>query len=137
MFQRRHLGTIIFCGLLIAASCRREPEPAHYELTGQVLAVKPETKEILVKHEDIAGFMPAMTMPYVVKDAALLKGRAPGDLISATLLVAPGSAWLAAMPPERTDPPVAQGVIGVRRSNTNVVALSGRSSNPSASTARP
>ena len=97
MFQRRHLGTIIFCGLLIAASCRREPEPAHYELTGQVLAVKPETKEILVKHEDIAGFMPAMTMPYVVKDAALLKGRAPGDLISATLLVAPGSAWLAAI----------------------------------------
>jgi len=73
--------------LLVLAACSRAPEARTYELKGQVLAVKPETLEILVAHEDIKGFMPAMTMPYAVKDAALLKDRAPGDLITATLVV--------------------------------------------------
>ena len=31
--------------------------------------------------------MPAMTMPYKVKDAKQLDGIAPGDLINATLVV--------------------------------------------------
>ena len=84
-----------------------------------MLAVKAGTNEILVKHEDIPGFMPAMTMPYVVKDAAILKDRAPGDLITATLMVAPGSAWLSAiaktgsapLPADaRTEIPAAAGV---------------------------
>ena len=47
---------------------------------------------MLVKHEDIPGFMPAMTMPYAVNDAALLKDRAAGDLITATLNVGAGTA---------------------------------------------
>lgn len=68
-----------------------------YELQGQVLAVRPETNEILVKHDDIKGFMPAMTMPYKVKEPALLKDRAPGELITATLQVAPELAWLSAI----------------------------------------
>jgi protein SCO1/2 len=38
--------------------------------------------------------MPAMTMPYTVKDPALLKDRAPGDLITATLVVAKDAAYL-------------------------------------------
>jgi protein SCO1/2 len=42
---------------------------------------------VLVKHDDIPGFMPAMTMPYVVNDAALIRERVPGDLITATLVV--------------------------------------------------
>ena len=64
---------IVGC-VILGAGCGREPEARTYELTGQVLAVKPETREILVKHEDIPGFMPAMTMPYAVKDAALIRG---------------------------------------------------------------
>ncbi len=82
---------------ILAAGCSREPETRTYQLKGQVLAVKPETREILVKHEDIPGFMPAMTMPYVVKDAALLEGSRPGDLITATLVVEPTLAHLSAI----------------------------------------
>ena len=40
--------------------------------------------EATIKHEEIKGFMPAMTMPYKVKEAKLLDGIAPGDLINAT-----------------------------------------------------
>jgi len=110
---------LLLAGLTAAIGCSREPEARRYQLQGQVLAVKADTNEILVKHEDIPGFMPAMTMPYVVKDAAILKDRAPGDLIAATLMVAPGSAWLsvitktgsAPLPPDaRTDIPAAAGV---------------------------
>ena len=58
--------------------CSREPDARTYQLTGQILVVKPETNEVLVKHEDIPGFMPAMTMPYTVKDAALIQGARAG-----------------------------------------------------------
>ena len=72
--------------VILGAGCRDEAPPT-YQLTGQILAVRPETSEVLVAHDDIPGFMPAMTMPYAVKDAALLKDRAAGDLITATLVV--------------------------------------------------
>jgi protein SCO1/2 len=110
---------LVLAALLVAASCSRAPAAPTYQLVGQVLAVRPETSEILVKHEDIKGFMPAMTMPYRVKDAALLKDRAAGDLITATLVVAPELAWLSAITktgsaplPEdaQTKIPVASGV---------------------------
>ena len=84
-------------GLLFAAGCSRAPEARTYQLTGQILAVKAETNEILVKHDDIPGFMPAMTMTYAVKDAALIKDRAAGDLITATLVVEPSLAHLSAI----------------------------------------
>jgi protein SCO1/2 len=105
---------------MLAAGCRPAPEARTYQLTGQVLAVRTETKEILVKHEDIPGFMPAMTMPYTVKDARLLEGRAPGDVITATLVVEPNLAHLSAITktgaapiPEdaRTTIPAAAGVV--------------------------
>jgi len=91
---------LTIAGLVIlgaGGACSRAPEARTYQLTGQVLAVKPETNEILVKHEDIPGFMPAMTMPYVVKDPALLEGRAAGDLITATLTVEETLGYLSAI----------------------------------------
>src|SRR5688572_33498643 len=84
----------VIVGLLAAAGCSREPDARTYQLTGQVLAVKAETNEILVKHDDIPGFMPAMTMPYTVRDPALIKDRVPGDLIEATLVVEVNAAYL-------------------------------------------
>jgi protein SCO1/2 len=81
----------------LAAACGGNSANRTYQLTGQILVVKPETNEVLVKHDDIKGFMPAMTMPYTVKDPALLKDRAPGDLITATLNVAPDEAFLSAI----------------------------------------
>jgi protein SCO1/2 len=69
---------------LWAAGCSRARE---YELAGQVLAVDPARQEVTVKHEDIAGFMPGMTMPFKVRDRAALEARVPGELIRATLVV--------------------------------------------------
>jgi protein SCO1/2 len=65
-----------------------------YELRGQVLAVDKTRQEITVKHEDIHGFMPGMTMPFRVKDPALLDGRSAGELIRARLVIEESSGYL-------------------------------------------
>ena len=76
-------------GLLLAvlAGCapRKEP-PKRYPVQGQILAVNPARHEITLKHGDIPGFMPAMIMTYAATPR-LVDGRAPGELVSATLEV--------------------------------------------------
>ena len=88
------LATIV---LTTMVACRQAPPPKRYELTGQILAVKPERSEVLVRHDDIPGFMPAMTMPYKVQDSALLTGRKPGDVIKATLVVGEVESYLSSL----------------------------------------
>jgi len=91
----RRLFVIAIVALLIAApACSRAPEPRRYEVRGQILGVDPGRQEVLMKHEDIEGFMPAMTMPYKVQDPALLQGKQPGDLVTATLVVEEVNAYL-------------------------------------------
>jgi protein SCO1 len=81
--------------------CSRARE---YELRGQVLAVDRERREITVKHEDIRGFMPGMTMPFKVREGALLEGRKAGELIRATLVVRENDAYLSAIESTGTAP---------------------------------
>jgi len=63
------------------------PEAREYELQGQVVAVDGARQEVTIKHEDIRGFMPGMTMAFKVREPALLAERVPGDLVKATLVV--------------------------------------------------
>jgi protein SCO1/2 len=65
-----------------------------------VLAIDPSRQELTIKHEDIAGFMPAMTMPFRVRDRKLIDGLAAGDLVKATLVVESNNAYLSRV--ERT-----------------------------------
>ena len=80
---------------LLAAACgggssdRRE-----YKLQGQVLSIQPDHKQAVIRHEDIPGFMSAMTMPYDVKDPKEYEPLKPGDLINAKLVVLPTAAYL-------------------------------------------
>ena len=70
--------------LLAAAGCSGDKR---YPLVGQVLVVDATRQELTVKHKDIRGFMPGMTMPFKVKDPAQVTASRPGDLITATLVV--------------------------------------------------
>ena len=104
------LFALILFAALAGFACRAPaPAPRTFELKGQILAIDQARQEITVSHADIPGFMPAMTMPYKVRDANLLKGRTPGELIGATLVVEESDAYLqsirhegvAALPDER------------------------------------
>ncbi len=81
---------------LAGAACTAKSDQRTFTLQGQVLSVESSTK-VQVKHEEIKGLMPAMTMPYEVRDGKLLEGLAPGDLINATLVVESNAAYLAAI----------------------------------------
>lgn len=70
--------------LVAAASCSSAKT---YEMRGQVLGVNRDKMEILVKHEDIPGLMPAMTMPWKVQSGNLLDNIGPGDLITSEIVV--------------------------------------------------
>lgn len=82
---------------MVAACSRSAPEPRQYELQGQILAIRPEAREVTIRHGDIRGFMPGMTMPFMVNDAALLEGKQPGDLVTATLVVGETAAHLSTL----------------------------------------
>jgi Cu/Ag efflux protein CusF len=52
---------------------------------GKIIALVPESQEIVVDHEEIKDFMDAMTMGYKVSSRSLLKGVKPGDKVRFTI----------------------------------------------------
>lgn len=56
-----------------------------WEVRGVVLGVQREQAQVLIEHQDIPGFMPAMTMNFDVADVALLRGIQKGTPVAFTL----------------------------------------------------
>lgn len=83
--MRACLSALLAAGLL--AGCSRTEPPKQYELTGQVLAVRENGQELVIKHDDIPGYMPGMTMTFPVSASSLMVERTPGELVTATLEV--------------------------------------------------
>jgi protein SCO1/2 len=83
--------------LSAVVACSRPPEGRRYPVTGQVLAVHPERDEILIRHDEITGFMDAMTMPFGVKDKRLIEERVAGDIVRGTLFVGETTSYLEAL----------------------------------------
>jgi len=109
--------TLTIALALLASACAKADERT-YPLQGQVLSLEPARKQLTIKHEEIKGFMPAMTMPYEVRDEKLLSGLVAGDLINATLVVVSNGAYLSTIkkvgqaplekpPAEAPNPPAA------------------------------
>jgi protein SCO1/2 len=82
------------CFALLVCACSTRSDQRVYTLHGQVLAVAPNHDAATIKHDEIKGLMPAMTMPYKVKEAKLLDHIVPGDLVNATLVVVSNDAYL-------------------------------------------
>jgi len=73
---------------------RNQPSDGRYQLKGDVVSIHLSDHEVVLKHEAIAGFMEAMTMPYPVKNHAELAQLSEGDSISADVVVRNGDFWL-------------------------------------------
>ena len=82
---------------LAVTSCNRSSSAAstkRYHLKGKVVSVDKRGSMLNVDGEEIPGFMGAMTMPYQVKPASELEKLAPGDAITADVVVQEDNAWL-------------------------------------------
>jgi protein SCO1 len=83
---RRILILAGIAAICLSVGCQRAHEK-HYPVQGEVISVDVPTQMIMLKHGDIPGFMPAMTMDYKVADAKQMAELKPGDTISADLVV--------------------------------------------------
>jgi protein SCO1/2 len=73
--------------LLLLPACGRLANERRYELKGKVVAVDRAQSTVTVEHEEVKGYMAAMTMPFPLRDANVLKTVEVGDQIQATLVV--------------------------------------------------
>ena len=81
---------------MLGSACkpRRNANEKRYDLKGKVVAVNKSERTATIAHEDIKGYMPAMTMPFKVKSDADLELLKPGDQITGTLVVDDLSSWV-------------------------------------------
>lgn len=70
-----------------AATSASTPKPVdsamidRYSAHGTVKSIDPDKKKLSIAHDDIPGFMKAMTMPFVVNDPSMLATIAVGDSV--------------------------------------------------------
>ena len=87
-----HPGIIGLAAIMLFGGCTKtegtataSDAPKTYALTGEVLSTDPERNVLVVRHDDIPGLMPAMTMEFIVSpgDVAVVKKgqRIRGQLI--------------------------------------------------------
>jgi len=85
----------------VAAATNAEPakSPAPgttniYEVKGVVTEIRPNGTTAIIRHEEIPGYMKAMTMPLSVKEASDLAGVKAGDTITFRMLVTEDDGWI-------------------------------------------
>lgn len=81
---------VMVCAAVMASyfalGCQSAP-PKRYPIQGEVISVDAPKKLLTVKHGEITGLMPAMTMGYAVANEKEIEALKPGDKISAELVV--------------------------------------------------
>ena len=80
----------------MAAACGSgdDANAQRYELKGKVEHVDKRGSAVTIAHEEIKGYMPPMTMPFKLKDESIYDELAPGDQVTATLVVTGSRSWL-------------------------------------------
>lgn len=66
----------------------------NYFVRGVLKAVKPDEHQLVIAHEDIPNLMDAMTMPFRVKDDAILTNVATGEKITFQLHLTETESWV-------------------------------------------
>jgi protein SCO1/2 len=65
-----------------------------FQVRGVVQEVRLADNEVVIKHEEIPNFMPAMTMPFEVKNTNELTGLAPNDQVTFSMIVTEDDGWI-------------------------------------------
>src|SRR5580704_16380884 len=85
------LSCLLFCG------CGKKEAASGaqtFVVKGVVKRIEPDGKTIVISHEAIPNYMPAMTMPFEARDTNELRGLNPGDSITFHMVVTPEHGWV-------------------------------------------
>ena len=86
--------SILTAALLVLVVSCREPGQKTFQVKGTVKEVMAERKKVKLEHEEIPGYMAAMTMTFDVKEAAELANLQPGDTVSFRMIVTKNDGWI-------------------------------------------
>jgi protein SCO1 len=84
---------VVIAVCFVFSACRRPPEK-RFALKGKVVSVDREHRQVTLAHEEIKGFMDAMTMPFNVADEWAMPVLAQGQSVEATLVVQEDRSWI-------------------------------------------
>jgi protein SCO1 len=89
---------LIGCLALALLGCGRSTNPdvggQHYDTRGVVRGFSPDRSTIEIQHENIPGFMPSMTMPFIARDRKEIANLKTGDAISFRVTVTQKDFWI-------------------------------------------
>lgn len=95
----RNSALAVLCLCLIGCSRqpqRNDPAPQLTYAVRGIVRGAPDAagKSVSIEHEDIPGFMPAMTMPFYFRDAKEVEGLQEGDAVAFKLIVTDQDSWI-------------------------------------------
>ena len=82
---------LLLAALLLWTGCRFSRT---YEVRGRVVGFGDDPHTLFIQHEEIPGYMPAMTMPFRTLDTTAVARLSLGDPIAFTFHVTRDSAWI-------------------------------------------
>jgi protein SCO1/2 len=96
------LCSLLIFGLIVSACgsgpASKSPEASNaaqrYEVKGKVVSANKDEHKVTIAHEEIKGYMDAMTMPFTLLEDWAYPELKPGAQIQATLVVDQGRSWL-------------------------------------------
>lgn len=77
-----------------AAETATQPTQQVFQVKGAIVELTPAEKSLRIKHEEIPGYMPAMTMPFDVRDTNELAGLEIGDAVTFRMTVTENDGWI-------------------------------------------
>src|SRR5579871_3939394 len=97
-----NVKSLLLPALLLLTSCGdRPPTPpapdagvTNYDGRGIIQQISPDLRTATIKHQAIAGYMPAMTMDFKVKDTNELAGLGANDEVTFQLAVTETNDWI-------------------------------------------
>jgi protein SCO1/2 len=94
---------IAAAGFVMAMSIQRPTrankpmQEQRFYVRGEIRDIDAELRQIRIKHEEIPNYMAAMTMPFDVRDTALLRNLKTGDQVGFELVVTKEDSWIASI----------------------------------------
>jgi protein SCO1/2 len=93
--SKLYLTGLLF--FLIAGACDRGGASANakrYEMRGTIVSFNKAQEQVVISHEEIKGYMEAMTMPYTLHEPTAFDVMKAGDKIQTTLVVDGDRSWI-------------------------------------------